>query len=327
MKKIVCLFIRKFFSYLLTLFLLVSAIFILLRLTPGDPAAKYISPELNSELAGKVRDSFHLNDSVITQYAAFLKNIITGNLGVSYEYHRPVINVISDFLPFTVIFALISFTLQFILGINWALFTVKMKKGVFKKLNDVAALAVYSLPVFLIGIFLIYIFSLTFDLLPSGDLYSTGFDSKNLGGKIIEICIHSILPLVTLSLPGIVIFYRYTKENIEGLRQKNFICYLISNGVPEKEIFNKHILPNILPQLISVSTVELSLLLSGALITERLFNLPGMARITILAIEQRDYPLIVGTTLVAGVFVLVCSLAGEIIRGLIDKRLMREVFS
>lgn len=327
MKKIINLFTRKFFSYLLTLYLLVTLIFFLIRITPGNPVSKYISPELSKDLAEKVRVSFHLNDSITGQYAAFLKNIVTGDFGISYEYHQPVFNVIKEYLPFTIIFALTSFLIQFIIGVGLAIYAVKKKRKVIEKAVDSLALAIYSLPTFLIGVILVYVFSLLLNILPSADIYSTSFNDMNLFEKTYDILIHAILPLITLSLPGIVVFYRYAKENIKTLLDRSFIRYLYSNGINEKEIYREHILPNILPQLISLSGVELSILLSGALITEVLFNLPGMGRLTVTAILQRDYPLIVACTFISGLFVLICNFAGEIARGLIDKRLIKEVLS
>jgi peptide/nickel transport system permease protein len=327
MRKITDFIIRKFFSYLLTLFILVTSIFFLLRLTPGDPVSKYISPELSNDLAEKVRNSFHLNDSVILQYWAFLKNMISGNFGVSYEYHQPVFTVIGEFLPFTFAFALISFSIQFFTGIGLAYYTVKRHNKLLEKIADFAALTVYSVPAFLIGIFLIYIFSLLLNIFPSADFYSAGYAEKNLLGKINEIVSHSILPLLTLSIPGIVVFYKYAKENLKSVLDKSFVKYLQSNGVNEKEIYRRHIFPNIMPQLISLSAVELSMLLGGALVTEVLFNLPGLGRMTVTAILQRDYPLVVTATFLSGVFVIICSFTGEILRGIIDKRFIMGTIS
>lgn len=327
MKKNLYLFSKKFFSYLLTLFLLVTLIFFLIRLTPGDPAARYVSPDLNKDLAEKVRISFNLDKSVFVQYVSFVKNMFTGDFGVSYQYHRPVFEVIKEYLPFTILFALTSFAIQFFTGVSLAVYIVRKGKHLLTKIFDSIALGIYSMPTFIIGIILIYIFSVGLKIFPSADLYSLDFSDKDFLGKIYEIFIHLVLPLLTLSLPGVVIFYRYTKENIYSIKEKSFIRYLYSNGIEEKEIYKGHIIPNILPQLISLSGVELSILLSGALITEVLFSLPGMGRVTVAAISQRDYPLIVASTFTSGVFVLLCNFAGEILRGVIDKRLTKEVYS
>ena len=326
MKNFLKLFLRKLLSYAITLCLLVTFIFFIIRITPGDPAAKYISPQFNKELADNVRASYNLNEPLLSQFGAFLGNALSGNFGISYEYHQPVFSVVKNYLLFTVLFALTSFLIQFAAGTGIALYVTKRRGSRFEKIFDSLSLAVYSLPTFLIGVILVYIFSIKLNIFPSSDLYSPDFSSKSIFEKIFEIISHSILPLLTLSIPGIVIFYRYAKENLTAALNKSFVTYLRSNGMGEKEIYRKHILPNIMPQLISLSAVELSILLSGALITEVIFNLPGMGRVTVTAIMQRDYPLIVATTFLAGVFVLACNFAGEILRGIIDRRIAEEIF-
>jgi len=327
MSKITGYILKKLSSYLLTLILLVILIFFLIRLTPGDPASKFISPDMSSELAQRVRDSFQLNESPFVQFVAFVKNMLSGNFGISYEYHRPVFSVIGDYLPFTVFFALTSFIIQFITGISLAVYVVRKRHKILEKISDTLTLGIYSVPTFLIGIFLIYVFSLLLNILPSADLYSSSFEDKNSIQRIFGMLYHLILPLITLSLPGVVIFYKYAKENLKANLDMNYVKFLYSNGIDEKIIFRKHVLKNILPQMISLSGVELSVLLSGALITEVLFNLPGMGRMTVTAILQRDYPLILASTFVSGVFVIFCSLIADSARCIIDKRIMKEIYS
>jgi peptide/nickel transport system permease protein len=282
---------------------------------------------MSSELAQKVRESFQLNESLLTQFWAFVKNMLSGNFGVSYEYHRPVFSVIGNFLPFTVCFAITSFILQFTAGITLAVYVVRKKHKFVEKIADTLALGIYSVPSFLIGIFLIYVFSLMLNVFPSSDLYSSSFENKDSVQRIFEIMYHLILPVITLSLPGGVIFYKYAKENLKANLDLSYVRFLYSNGIDEKTIFKKHVLRNILPQMISLSGVELSVLLSGALVTEVLFNLPGMGRMTVTAILQRDYPLILASTFVSGVFVILCSLIADSVRGIIDKRIMKEIYS
>ncbi len=317
MRKLLYLSLNKLFSYALTLFILVTIVFFMIRITPGEPSAKYLSPGFNLELSKKIEDSFHLNESLVSQYSAFIGNVIRGDFGISYQYHLPVFRVIMDYLPFTVIFAAVSFIIQFAGGISIASALSRRKNPKLTSIADSIALIIYSMPAFLIGIILIYIFSVKLNLLPSADLSGSG-------GGFWDTVVHMILPVITLSLPGMVLFYKYASENINTVKGKNYIKYLRSEGIEERIIYRKHIIPNILPPLISLSAVELSILLGGALVTEVLFNLPGMGRVTVTAILQRDYPLIVASTIITGFFVIMCGLAGEIIRGILDKRNIKD---
>jgi peptide/nickel transport system permease protein len=126
-KSITRILFVRLFSSMFILFLLISTIFILLRIAPGDPVQKFISPELSNQLAEKVRESFHLNGSIVDQYLSFVKNLFLGNFGISYNYHSPVLSVISDYLLFTLIFSLICFAVQLITSYLMALTAYKNK--------------------------------------------------------------------------------------------------------------------------------------------------------------------------------------------------------
>jgi peptide/nickel transport system permease protein len=175
-----------------------------------------------------------------------------------------------------------------------------------------------------IGLGLIYLLSVQINLFPSSDFLSINYEQLSLSEKFFDYINHLILPLITLSLPGIIIFYRYLRDNIESTYQKNFIKFLFANGYDEKLIFRKHVLPNSARPLISILGVELGILLGGALITESLFGLPGMGRLTVDAILNRDYPLVVGCVGVSGVFVLLANYLSDIFRLKFDKRLSKN---
>lgn len=307
--------------------MLISFIFILLRLSPGDPTAKYISPELSSELAAKVRESFNLNSSVFNQYKSFLLNLIQGDFGISYNYHQPVFDVIMKYLPFTIIFSLISLALQIGFGFLLALISVKRINSVTDKNIIRVSLIVYAIPSFVIGVFLIYMFSAMLKILPSSGLSSFDSDKYNFFNSILDYSVHLILPLITLSAGGIAVFFRYIRDNLEGTFNKPFVINLRANGVSEQAITFKHVIPNAVGPLIAIAGVELGILFGGALITEVIFALPGMGRLTITAILSRDYPLVVGCTFIAGILVILSNLAADILKAKLDKRLIKGILN
>ena len=137
---------------------------------------------------------------------------------------------------------------------------------------------------------------------------------------------HLILPLATLSLPGIIVFYGYLRNNIDEVYKRSFVLYLRSCGANEKIIFRKHVLPNSVEPLISVLGTELSILLSGTLITENIFGLPGMGRLIVDAILTRDYPLVVGCVFVSAILVIIANTVADVVKVNINKRLASEYF-
>jgi len=302
-------------------------LFVLLRYSPGDPTQKFISPKLSPKLASKVKESFGLDKPVMEQYKKFIKNLSTGNLGISYTYREPVIKVISKYLPFTVIFSLISFFIQITAAISLALYSIKRKDSVIDNFIKKFSLSVYALPSFVIGVLLVYLFSTKLNVLPSSGLESFNNFSNSFFESMLDYAYHLILPLITLSLGGIAVFYKYLRDNLDETFNAHFVTNLRSYGVPEKEIIKKHILPNSIGPMISVAGVELGILLSGALITEVIFGLPGMGRLAISAILSRDYPLIIGCTFVSGVLIIFSNLLADLIRAKLDRRILKGMIN
>jgi peptide/nickel transport system permease protein len=313
-KNIPLLVMKRLLSSLVVLFLMVCFLFILLRIAPGDPSLKFVSPELNSILAQKVKESFGLNKSIFDQFTLFISNIFSGNFGVSYDFRMPVTEVLKTHLTFTVIFSLICFIIQLAVSYFLALLSIKKMNGFVDKLLGKISLTFYALPTFVVGVFLIFIFSEKLKLLPASGLSSYGSDS--------DYFIHMILPVITLSLGGIAVFYKYLRDNLEEVFNKPYILNLTSYGLSKKEITRKHIIPNAISPLISVAGVELGVLFSGALITEVIFGLPGMGRLTVNAILSRDYPLVIGCTFMSGLLIIICNFLADLLKAKIDKRLI-----
>ena len=326
-KDFIKLILRRLATSLIVLFLMITFVFILLRISPGDPAQKFVSPELSTELADKVRESFNLNSSIFDQYKSFLFNLLKGDLGISYNYREPVFKVIMQYLPFTIIFSLISFFIQIGLGGSLALLAVKKINKPLDRMATRFNLFLYALPSFVVGVFLILILSEVLNILPSSGLRSFDFDSFSGIGKTKDYIMHLIMPVITLSLGGVAVFFRYLRDSLEETMNKPFALNLRANGFDERTITFRHIIPNAVGPLIAVAGVELGMLLGGALITEVIFSLPGMGRLAVNAILQRDYPLITGCTVTAGILVMLSNLTADIIRAKIDKRLVKGILN
>ncbi len=326
-KEFFILLIKRIFSSIIVLFLLISFLFFLIRISPGDPSLKFISPGLSPQLAAKIRTSFNLNNSLFNQYGSFLLNLTHGNFGISYTYRIPVLSVIMDFLPFTLLFSITSFTIQIVFGFFLASISIKKINGRLDKTISRISLIIYAAPTFVIGVLLVLIFSSVLNVLPSSGISSFENGSFPVIPKLLDYLSHLIMPIVTLSLGGIAVFYKYLRDNLQNVYSRTFITYLRANGVSEKQIYRQNIVPNSINPLISVAGVELGILFSGALITEVIFGLPGMGRLTINAILSRDYPLIIGTTFVSGILVIITNLAADLIKVKLDKRLIKGLLN
>ena len=319
--------IKRFLSSLLTLFLLVSFLFIIIRLSPGDPTDKYVSAKLGNELSERIAEKFSLNEPVIDQYFSFIKNALNGDMGVSYNYRLPVFQVIWEYFSFTLVFATISFVLQIILSIALALWVIKKQNRRLENFISNTALLVYSIPAFVLGVALIYLFSVNLNLFPISGLKSLDYDNFSFFSKVLDKVYHLVLPMITLTAASIALFYKYIKESMDEVLHQVFVTNLRASGVDEKSILRRHIIPNALRPLISVAGIELGILLGGALITEVIFSLPGMGRLTIQSVLSRDYPLVIACVFTAGVVMILANFLADIVKLKIDKRLIKGILN
>ncbi len=324
-KELLVAILKRISTSLIVIFLLITFIFILLRLAPGDPTQKFLSPQLSPQLASRVAESFNLDKPVLSQYFSFVKNLFTGDFGYSYNYRQPVLSVIKDYFLFTLLFSTISFFIQLIISYNLVKISFRKTGGTIDKSLSKLSLILFATPSFVLGLILVYIFSVQLDLLPTSGLKSIFHDDFSFTGKIWDYVLHLILPLITLSLAGIAVFYSYLRDSVEEIFNKSFIVNLKAGGYSDREIFVKHILPNAARPLISVAGIEFGILLSGALITEVIFSLPGMGRLTVNAIFNRDFPLVIGCSFIAGVMMILSNLIADLIKIKIDKRLLKDL--
>lgn len=319
------LFINRAATSILVLFLLITLVFVLIRLAPGDPAQKFISPKLSPELVAQVQKSFNLDEPIHVQYISFLSQILTGDFGVSYTYRMPVLLVIKDYFIFTLVFSLISFILQFLLALLIARFTFRRKDKFIDRAANRMAVIIYIIPSFVLGLLLVILFSSTLKIFPTSGIQSIHSESFSLVQKLIDHLHHLILPLITLTAAGSALFYRYLRDGFSQVSNMAFITNLRSSGHTENEIFYKHILPNSIQPLISAAGIEFGILMGGALITEVIFSLPGMGRLTVAAIMNRDFPLVIGCTLVAGFMMILVNFIADLLKVKLDKRLIKEI--
>jgi peptide/nickel transport system permease protein len=326
-RRILLLVLKRLFSSLLVLFLMVCFIFILLRISPGDPSLKFVSPELSPALAQKIKESFGLDKPIFTQFVQFISNIFSGNFGVSYDFRKPVVQVIKNYLLFTVTFSLISFIIQLTVSYFLALLSIKKMNGFIDRLLGRTSLVLYAIPSFVIGVFLILIFSEKLKLLPASGLMSADAESLSGGAKLADYVLHLILPVITLSLGGIAVFYKYLRDNLDDVFNKPFVLNLYAYGLSKKEITKKHVIPGAVSPLISIAGVELGVLFSGALITEVIFGLPGMGRLTVNAILSCDYPLVIGCTFISGILIIISNFLADLLKAKLDKRLVSGILN
>ena len=318
---------KRIASSILVLLLLVTFIFLLVRLAPGDPTQKFLSPQLSPQLAEKVTKSFGLDQPIHLQYFSFVANLFSGDFGISYNYRQPVFTVVKDYFLFTLIFSTISFIIQLLMGYQLAKYSFSNEGKLVDRLFSKISIILFSVPTFVIGLILVYIFSVKLDLLPTSGIKSIFHDDLGSIEKLKDYFVHLILPMITLSLAGIAVFYKYLRDNFDSIKYNPFIINLRANGISEKEIFKKHLVPNAIQPLISIAGIEFGILLGGALLTEVIFSLPGMGRLTVSAILNSDFPLVIACSFIAGSMMILSNLFADLIKIKMDKRFIKELIN
>lgn len=321
------LIFKRILISLLMWFALIVTIFFFMHLLPGDPFQSYISPKLGDKLAEEIKSSFGFDRPVHIQFYFWLKNTLTGNLGYSIVYQRPVIDIIMESLSVTLLISVSAFILQILITIPISLFLLKHKNKFIDIFIDRLSLVIYSAPSFVVAIILIYLGSVILKIFPSSQLYSFNFHELSLSEKLFDLLHHITLPILTLTITSVAYSLRYLRESLIQVSNQQFVINLRSSGIPESTIRTRHILPNALISYITILGLEIGALLSKTLITETVFSLPGIGRLMVSSIFTRDYPLIIAVVMLSGLMVIIGNLIADILLARFNPRFSQEVIS
>jgi peptide/nickel transport system permease protein len=296
--------------------LVATAVFLLLRLTPGDPTEVLLGPEATPERAAELRRDLGLDRPIPVQWALWFGHVLRGDLGESIFLRRPVTQAIWERAEPTLMLTLLSLIVATTLGLSLGVLAA-VRQGSWADLAAMlVSLAGISMPTFWIGLNLILVFAVILGLLPVA-----GY--KPLSAGVWENVRYLILPAITLGFYDAALLARMTRSMMLGVLTENYVRTARSIGLPERRVVLGHALRNALIPLMTIVGLMFAGLLGGALVTETVFNIPGVGRLLIQAVLRRDYQLVQGIVLViAGVYVLI-NLSVDILYGMLDPRISR----
>lgn len=284
-----------------------TIVFVMLRVAlPGDPAQLLAGDRATPELIEQIRKNLGLDRPIPEQYLIFLRNAVQGDLGRSVKFHEPVFGVIAKAFPFTVTLTVLSVAVGTIIGLLVGIITAVRRGTWIDHLSIVLVVFFYSIPTFWLGLMLILIFAVALRWLP---VQGTGTWQ------------HFVMPVVTLGIGEAALVARLTRSSMIEVLGTQYVQTARAKGLHERRVILGHALKNTLIPIVTVVGLSIGGLLGGAVITENIFGLPGVGRLAIEAINNRDYPMIQGTVLlVASAFVFV-NLVVDIIYVYIDPRI------
>lgn len=301
------------------LFALSILVFILLRLTPGDPIDAYIDPAASVSPADMavLRTRLGLDQPLPVQYLAWLGAAVRGDLGFSLQRNgQPVIRLITGSIGPTLLLMGSGLALAIVLGIATGVIGAVRRNSATDVSLSVFAFLGISSPAFLTALVGLYVFSVLVRWAPSGGMLTPG--APFAVGDLIR---HLILPAILLSIGHTALIMRYTRASLLEVLNQDYIRTARAKGVRERWVILKHALRNALLPVITLLGSTIGLAVGGAIFIESVFNWPGMGLLLVNAVENRDYPLIMGATLIVGASVIVANLLTDLAYAAIDPRI------
>ena len=287
------------------LFVVVTITFFVTRILPSDPAVAILGAEATPEDLAQLRESMGFNESYFSQYIDYIAGLLQGNLGHSYVHKQPVSQLIANVLPNTITLAVGGMIIAVLLGIPLGILAATHRNKSPDHAVSVLTLCGVSTPIFWLGLILALIFGVKLGWLPvmgRGSLEQGAWDYLS----------HMILPLATISTVPLANVVIITRSSIIDVVNKDFYKTLVAYGMP-KRIIRKHMLKNALPAIINVIGIQLASALTGAILTDTVFNWPGMGKLAADAITSRDYTLVQGCVLFMTIVYVIVNLIADII--------------
>jgi peptide/nickel transport system permease protein len=290
----------------ITLLVISSIIFLMIRLLPGDPA-RVIAGEMATERdVALLRTRLNLDKPLTVQYGIFLGDLAHGNLGTSARTQGPVIEEVFARLPRTIRLAAVSMLIATLLGVPAGLAAAFRRYSLFDLLVSFGTLCGVSMPVYWLGLMLIVLFAVKLGWLPAA-----GADSLS----------SVILPGVTLAMYSIGLITRMTRASTLDILCQDYIRTARAKGLPRRALVYRHVLRNVLIPVITTVGLQFGALLGGAVLTESVFGWPGMGLLLVDSIFSRDYPMIQGIVLVFSALVISMNVLVDVLYGYIDPRI------
>ncbi|RUW54419.1 ABC transporter permease [Mesorhizobium sp. M1A.F.Ca.ET.072.01.1.1] len=289
-------------------------VFLLLRLAPGDPAAIIAGRNATPEVVAGIRQQLGLNEPLPVQFLHWSWDLLRGDFGTSIFAGVPVIELVSQRLEPTISLAILTMILAVALGVSFGIVAAWRAGGLVDRALTAFSAFGYSVPVFVVGFFLIYLFAIKTHWLPV-----QGYEPISHGLR--PWFAHLILPTVTLGLPYISFIARVTRASMLEVLSEDYMRTAAAKGASSYALLFHHALKNAGAPILTVIGLSFAYLVGGVVITETVFNIPGVGRLVVNAINNRDYPIIQSVLiLVSGLYVLI-NLAVDLSYTLVDPRI------
>ncbi len=293
-------------------------VFALLQFTPGDPVDAYLPPDalISPEQREEVRRQMGLDRPFLVRYGYWLKETVQGNLGFRLIAKEPVIDAIQSRIGATVLLMGTAMTIGIVVGVLFGVIAAVKQYSILDSVLTVLAFLGLSLPVYLAGLLGLYFFSLKVSWFPSGG-YSTPGQPFSLTDRLH----HLALPAAIIAINYVASTMRYTRSAMLDVLGQDYVRTARSKGLKETLVIGRHAFRNALIPVVTIIGTYLPNLLGGAVFIESIFGWPGLGRLFLEGVGQRDYPLIMGLTLILAILILIANLITDVVYAFVDPRI------
>lgn len=305
---------KRLLQLIPTLFFVSVLIFSLQQLLPGDPALVMAGEERDPQVIAQIRKQYRLDQPLPLQYVYWVKGVFSGNLGESMRIKEPVLKLIAEKLPVTMQLASMAIIIALSIGISAGVIAAVKKNTVWDYAANVFALWGISTPNFWLGIMMIFLFSVQLGWLPASGYVRLSDDWEASLAS-------TIMPAFVLGNAIAAILMRHTRSAMLQVLESDYVRTARAKGLLERRIIVRHALRNALTPVITLGALEFGTLLSGAVLTEQIFTIPGFGKLIVDAVFNRDYAVVQGVVLVTATTFIVLNLLADIAYHLINPRL------
>ncbi len=312
-------FIRRAVQSLFLILILIAVNFLLIHVAPGNPVHMLAGQSGDEKYYEFIRAKFGLDQPLTTQLWIYLSGVLRGDLGYSLGYQQPVLRVILERIPATLLLMLSAILLSTTVGVVLGVEAARRENSFIDRAINTVALLGYSIPSFSIGLLLLIVFALHIGLFPAQNMSSANQELTGLS-YLLDVLRHLTLPAATLAIVQFAQVMRLTRTQMLTVLRENFITTARAKGLRERQVIYGHALRNALIPLVTILGSDFGTLLSGAVLVETVFAWPGLGRLLIDSIAMRDYPVLMGIFLMISISVAVANLCTDLVYSLLDPR-------
>jgi len=298
-------------------------IFLIFALAPGDYITAQGNPNLTEERAAELRAIYGLDKPLHERYFVWMGNLLRGELGDSLYFKQPVPDVLKTFIWNSFIIAIAVLVLQWTIAAVVGIFAAIKQYSIYDSVVTLLVFLAMSLPSFFIGLLFLKFFAVDYRIFPLGGMITTGSNYTGFA-YVWDVMKHMALPVTVLTLLSVGGLTRYFRTNMLEVIKQDYVRTARAKGLKERVVIFKHALRNALLPLITLFALELPMLFSGAIITERIFNWPGMGKVALEGIFQRDYPLLLGFLMLLAVLTVIANILADVLYGAADPRIRHK---